>query len=148
MRHQLESRRTPVAEARRIVRPSHRRCPARIAGLLALALALAAAGLARGARVKDITSIKGVRSNHLYGFGLVIGLAQTGDGGDFTSEVARNMLKNLRVGRGLSEVDSGNLSAVWVAVLLRSRSAFLLKALASETTTVSESPTSAAIRSS
>jgi len=99
---------------------NRRTCGVRTGGLPAAVLfcVLAAGATARAARIKDITTIEGVRANHLYGFGLVIGLAQTGDGGDFTSEVARNMLKNLRVGRGLSDVDSGNLSAVVVTAEL------------------------------
>ena len=31
-------------------------------------------------RLKDLTSIAGVRSNQLVGYGLVVGLAGTGDG--------------------------------------------------------------------
>ncbi|MHC4788347.1 MAG: flagellar basal body P-ring protein FlgI, partial [Planctomycetota bacterium] len=87
--------------------------------LLALCLsAPAARGDGLGARVKDITSIKGIRSNQLYGFGLIFGLAGTGSGSDFTSEVTENMLEKLRVGRGLSEIDAANLAAVMVTAEL------------------------------
>ena len=97
-----------------------RHIPAGSAARLVAAVALAALGAAplRAARVKDITTVKGIRSDPLYGFGLVVGLARTGDGGDFTSAMARNLLENLRVGRGLPEVDSGNLSAVVVTAEL------------------------------
>ncbi|SVC15069.1 uncharacterized protein METZ01_LOCUS267923, partial [marine metagenome] len=37
------------------------------------------ADTASAARIKDLSSIKGVRTNQLIGFGLVIGLAGTGD---------------------------------------------------------------------
>jgi len=88
------------------------------AGLLttmtALACLVAGAAPVRAARVKDITRIDGVRSNQLYGVGLVVGLAGTGGGSDFTAEMARNMLKRMNVGRGLSDLDADNLSAVIV----------------------------------
>jgi flagellar P-ring protein precursor FlgI len=45
-----------------------------IAGFLVLLLAWPSNGLA--ARIKDIASIKGVRSNQLVGYGLVIGLTE------------------------------------------------------------------------
>ncbi|MHC5033418.1 MAG: flagellar basal body P-ring protein FlgI [Planctomycetota bacterium] len=83
-----------------------------------IALLIAAALAADAARIKDITSIKGIRSNQLYGFGLVVGLAGTGSGGDFASEVAANMLEKLRVGRGLSDVDATNMAVVIVTAQL------------------------------
>ncbi len=84
--------------------------------LLALALAcvLAAAPAARAARIKDITAIEGIRSNQLYGFGLVFGLAGTGGGSDFTSDVAHNMLDKMRIGRGLAGLAPENMAAVIV----------------------------------
>lgn len=69
---------------------------------------------ARGARIKDITSVKGVRSNSLYGFGLVVGLAGTGGGSDFTSDVTRNMLESLQTGRGISDMEAANVASVMV----------------------------------
>lgn len=45
-------------------------------------------------RLKDLTSIAGVRSNQLVGYGLVVGLDGTGDKTSFTSETFRNMLNN------------------------------------------------------
>ncbi len=93
----------------------------RAAGLLVacvVAAALLAATSARAARVKDITTIEGVRPNQLYGFGLVVGLAGTGGGSAFTSEVTRNMLSRMQVGRGLSEVDAANIASVMVTAEL------------------------------
>lgn len=71
-----------------------------------------------GARIKDISSVKGIRSNPLYGFGLVVGLDGTGDGSDFTNEVTSNMLERLRVGRNLEEIDGDNVAAVMVTAEL------------------------------
>ncbi len=81
---------------------------------LAALFALATAASTHAARVKDITSLDGIRSNQLYGFGLVVGLAGTGSGSEFTSYVARNMLIKMGVGRGLSEVEADNIAAVVV----------------------------------
>ena len=36
-------------------------------------------------RIKDLTNVAGVRSNQLIGYGLVVGLNGTGDGGDVPS---------------------------------------------------------------
>ncbi|MFW6353979.1 MAG: flagellar basal body P-ring protein FlgI, partial [Verrucomicrobiota bacterium] len=46
-------------------------------------------------RIKDITTIKGERDNQLYGYGLVVGLAGTGDGttSQMTLESVTNSLR-------------------------------------------------------
>lgn len=49
------------------------------------------------ARLKDIASVAGVRSNQLVGYGLVVGLDGTGDKTSFTSQTFRNMLNNFGV---------------------------------------------------
>jgi flagellar P-ring protein precursor FlgI len=43
-------------------------------------------------RIKDITSISGVRTNQLVGYGLVVGLDGTGDKAPFTTQTFRNMM--------------------------------------------------------
>jgi flagellar P-ring protein precursor FlgI len=48
-------------------------------------------------RLKDITSVAGVRNNQLVGYGLVVGLDGTGDKTSFTSQTFRNMLNNFGV---------------------------------------------------
>ena len=56
------------------------------------------ADTASAARIKDLSSIKGVRSNQLIGFGLVIGLAGTGDSATnvfFSIQALFNMLKKM-----------------------------------------------------
>lgn len=47
---------------------------------------------AQAERIKDITSIAGVRSNQLIGYGLVVGLDGTGDKAPFTTQTFRNMM--------------------------------------------------------
>lgn len=69
-------------------------------------------------RLKDIVDIKGVRDNPLIGYGLVIGLNGTGDGG---GEITNNSLKKMYQTLGLDpvqEVSSGNVAAVIVTAKL------------------------------
>ena len=65
---------------------------------LALTLALVTTTVSAD-RIKDLTSVAGVRSNQLIGYGLVVGLNGTGDGGDvpFTGQSLRSVLSRLGV---------------------------------------------------
>jgi flagellar P-ring protein precursor FlgI len=47
---------------------------------------------AHAERIKDISSIAGVRSNQLIGYGLVVGLDGTGDKAPFTTQTFKNMM--------------------------------------------------------
>ena len=60
-----------------------------------LALLLSSASWAD--RIKDLTSVAGVRSNQLVGYGLVVGLQGTGDGADidFTAQTMKSLLDRL-----------------------------------------------------
>ena len=65
-----------------------------------LALIFYISGSAEAARIKDLSGIKGVRSNQLIGFGLVIGLTKTGDSAVnvfFSIQAIASMLKKLGV---------------------------------------------------
>jgi len=65
-----------------------------------LALIFFISGSAEAARIKDLSGIKGVRSNQLIGFGLVIGLTKTGDSAVnvfFSIQAIASMLKKLGV---------------------------------------------------
>jgi len=70
---------------------------------VALALALACAGMAAPAaaeRIKDLASIQGVRANQLIGYGLVVGLDGSGDQvrqTPFTQQSLTNMLSQLGI---------------------------------------------------
>jgi flagellar P-ring protein precursor FlgI len=70
---------------------------------------------AAAVRIKDIASFRGVRSNQLVGYGLVVGLSGTGDqrGSDFTIQSVVNLLENLGV-----RVDEGNIRPKNVAAVL------------------------------
>ena len=87
------------------------------ATLLALfALLLPAQALAASARIKDLTSLQGVRENELFGYGLVVGLAGTGDTERvfFTSQSISSMLGRLGIRIDPREVRSRNVAAVMV----------------------------------
>lgn len=69
-------------------------------------------------RIKDLVSVKGVRENPLIGYGLVIGLNGTGDGG---GEIVNNSLIKMFQKLGLNpkkEVSSKNVASVIVTAKL------------------------------
>ena len=70
-----------------------------ISRICVVAVALATAPQAFADRVKDIASAAAVRSNHLIGYGLVVGLQGTGDGADvsFTAQSMKGLLNKLGV---------------------------------------------------
>jgi flagellar P-ring protein precursor FlgI len=67
-------------------------------------------------RIKDIASVQGVRSNQLVGYGLVVGLASSGDKTTFTGQSLRSMLARLGV-RLPPTIDpkSKNIAAVTIS---------------------------------
>lgn len=74
---------------------------------------LTAAGTASGARIKDLAAIKGVRSNQLTGFGLVVGLNGTGDGNIlFTRQSLANMFKRMNIHFDKNQISVKNVAAV------------------------------------
>lgn len=70
-------------------------------------------------RLKDIAHVKGVRNNQLIGYGLVVGLAKTGDKSRSTQNASWNLIQNFG-GRLASENDirSTNSAAVIVTALV------------------------------
>ena len=76
------------------------------------------APFANGERIKDIVDIEGVRSNRLEGYGLVVGLANTGD----SSLPSRQMLTNVLRRSGLvfssNDLKTGNIAIVTVTTEL------------------------------
>jgi flagellar P-ring protein precursor FlgI len=69
-------------------------------------------------RLKDLVTIKGVRENPIIGYGLVIGLNGSGDGG---GEITNTSLKKMFEKLGLnpkSEISSKNVAAVIVTAKL------------------------------
>ena len=60
-------------------------------------LAMLLSPLAQAQRIKDLASVQGVRSNQLVGYGLVVGLAGTGEQSPFTEQSFRTMLSNFGI---------------------------------------------------
>ncbi len=90
----------------------------RIYLILSLISALIAADVF-AARLKDISSIRGVRENQLIGYGIVVGLKGTGDGkAEFTSKSVGRMLDKLGVKLENNQVESKNVAAVIVTANL------------------------------
>ncbi len=74
---------------------------------------------ANAARLKDIANIRGVRSNQLVGYGIVVGLAGTGDSkSQFTNKSMERMLDRLGMKVSGSDIASKNVAAVIVTANL------------------------------
>ena len=72
------------------------------------------------ARLKDIATIEGVRGNDLFGYGIVIGLNGTGDGGsvDFTGKSVSNLLEKMGLKVDPKDIKVKNVAAVVVTAKL------------------------------
>jgi len=84
--------------------------------VFALALSIFQSVDASAARLKDIASFSGVRTNELVGYGLVVGLAGTGDGtsSTFTLRSMSNMLEKMGVESNPDDLKPKNVAAVMV----------------------------------
>jgi flagellar P-ring protein precursor FlgI len=79
---------------------------------LAIALIMALPGVTTGARIKDITTIGGMRDNQLIGYGLMVGLKNTGDSSyktPFTIQTLLSMLKRLGTTVDIRQITGGNV---------------------------------------
>lgn len=81
---------------------------------------VAAAPFTANTRIKDIAKLQGVRSNQLTGFGLVVGLAGTGDStkSPETIQALSNMLKKFGITISTSQLQSKNVASVMVTAQL------------------------------
>lgn len=100
--------------------------------VILLLTCLLATATATADRIKDLTSVAGVRSNQLIGYGLVVGLNGTGDGGavPYTGQSLRSILGRLGVnvdgvlsdfdvaGTQASSIPADNVAAVMVTASL------------------------------
>ena len=79
-------------------------------------MGLAWAGSAQAARIKDLAKIKGIRSNQLTGYGLVVGLDGTGDksGVSFTKQALANMMEKMNIHVNKNQLAVKNVAAVIV----------------------------------
>jgi flagellar P-ring protein precursor FlgI len=78
------------------------------------------AGSAQAARIKDIAFFKGVRTNQLVGYGLIVGLNGSGDSDQtkFTVQSIVNMLERMGVHVSAKEVKVKNVATVMVTAQL------------------------------
>ena len=75
---------------------------------------------AGAARIKDISSIGGIRDNQLVGYGLVVGLMSTGDSikNGYTRETLSNMLSRQGLAMRDKDLKSNNIAAVMITAVL------------------------------
>ncbi|MFH2060645.1 MAG: flagellar basal body P-ring protein FlgI [Pseudomonadota bacterium] len=71
---------------------------------------------AHAARIKDLAAIKGIRSNQLTGYGLIVGLNGTGDkdGVSFTKQALANMMEKMNIFVDKTSLKVKNVAAVIV----------------------------------
>ncbi|MDZ7640723.1 MAG: flagellar basal body P-ring protein FlgI [Desulfurivibrio sp.] len=88
------------------------------AGLLCLLLLTVDAGAA--ARIKDLATVQGVRSNQLVGYGIVVGLEGTGDGRNavFTTTGLANAMRNMGLNFDPDNIQVSNVAGVIVTAKL------------------------------
>lgn len=84
--------------------------------IIAAALLLCWALPAQAVRIKDIATFSGVRDNQLIGYGLVVGLAGTGDKKDsvFTLSSMKNMMDRMGIGVTSGALKIKNVASVMV----------------------------------
>lgn len=64
--------------------------------------------------IKDISNVIGIRDNQLIGYGLIVGLAGTGDKSKFTMQSLQNLLTNSYIKIPATSINSKNIAAVMV----------------------------------
>ena len=110
-------------EHRRGMKMTHTAFKLALAAILTVATLIvpAAPSYAATARIKDIVNIEGVRDNQLVGYGLVVGLAGTGDSlnnSPFTKQSLQAMLERLGVNTAGENMRTANVAAVMVTANL------------------------------
>lgn len=85
-----------------------------------LAVLAAALPLSAAARLKELVTIEGVRDNQLMGYGLVVGLAGTGDRRQtvFSTQSLTNMLERMGISVSPSAIRVNNVAGVMVTATL------------------------------
>jgi len=68
--------------------------------------------------IKDISNVIGIRDNALIGYGLIVGLAGTGDKSKFTMQSLQNLLRNSYIKIPAGSIKSKNIAAVMVTAKL------------------------------
>jgi flagellar P-ring protein precursor FlgI len=92
-----------------------------VASISAMTAPIAAPPAWAGPRIKDVADFEGVRDNQLVGYGLVVGLAGTGDSlrnSPFTRQSLAAMLERLGVNASNGNLNTRNVAAVMVTANL------------------------------
>lgn len=92
-----------------------------LASVAAMTAPFAATPAWAGPRIKDVADFEGVRENQLVGYGLVVGLAGTGDSlrnSPFTRQSLAAMLERLGVNAANGNLNTRNVAAVMVTANL------------------------------
>jgi len=92
-----------------------------VASVAAMTAPIAAPAAWAGPRIKDVADFEGVRENQLVGYGLVVGLAGTGDSlrnSPFTRQSLAAMLERLGVNAAEGNLNTRNVAAVMVTANL------------------------------
>ena len=92
-----------------------------VASVAAIAAPIATPNAWAGPRIKDVADFEGVRENQLVGYGLVVGLAGTGDSlrnSPFTRQSLAAMLERLGVNASNGNLNTRNVAAVMVTANL------------------------------
>lgn len=92
-----------------------------VASLAAMTSPMAVAPAWAGPRIKDVADFEGVRENQLVGYGLVVGLAGTGDSlrnSVMTRQSLQAMLERLGVNTSEGNLNTRNVAAVMVTANL------------------------------
>lgn len=92
-----------------------------LSAVCSAALVLAPMPAASFSRIKDLADVEGIRNNMLIGYGLVVGLNNTGDtlkNSPFTQQALQTMLERLGVNTRGSQVNTKNVAAVMVTASL------------------------------
>ncbi|HWC98006.1 MAG TPA: flagellar basal body P-ring protein FlgI [Candidatus Sulfopaludibacter sp.] len=89
-------------------------------GIFALALSALFTGPAPAARLKELVSIEGVRDNQLIGYGIVVGLAGTGDRQQtvFSNQSLTNILERMGIAVSPTAIRVKNTAAVMITATL------------------------------
>lgn len=86
---------------------------------LFVALLVVLCSSAQAARIKDLAALKGVRTNPLTGYGIIVGLAGTGDSSfDLTPKSLAQALKSLGIDNHSEKLETKNVAAVFVSANL------------------------------
>jgi len=85
--------------------------------LLAAGIAALSCASASAERIKDIATIDGVRGNQLLGFGVVVGLDNTGDTSAITGQGLTNLMTNLGISPGQAFTSKNTASVMVTADL-------------------------------